>query len=321
MSEKISKSKRKPFKKAQSLTAASGVDDSITVPKTTTKRSAKLDITPSGKSINYQNWEEYQYKRVVGLYGAAIAAIIKTSTAPVIQVEPVPNGKKVSKTLISLREQELKSAVQESKENRLKMEKLFAELISEESMTERSLDAVKRIVMPKEGYIVKHKPIIIIGEEDEAEDEAEDDQEENGDGDNEGNDQDDNDYASMPEGSTDSESSMIDDWPDVLQRCDVVRLIKRIKAAHLMGSSSINPKANLLMARKDFELMAQKNNETLLSYKERYELAIKNLKDMGTTVPYNNTELGLKFFMSLSDDLNQFKQYSLLTIMILGSEL
>ena len=156
MSEKISsnpKSKRKLFKKAQSLTT--GVDDSI-APKAP-KRPAKLDITPSGKSINYQIWEETQYKRVVGLYGAAIAAIIKTSTAPVIKVEPVPNGKKVSKTLISLREQELKSAVQESKENRLKMEKLFAELISEESMTERSLDAVKRIVMPKDGYIVKHK--------------------------------------------------------------------------------------------------------------------------------------------------------------------
>ena len=74
MSKKIynPKTKRKPFKKAQSLTT--GVDESI-APKTT-KRQTKLDITPSGKSINYQIWENTQYKRVVALYGAAIAVFI-----------------------------------------------------------------------------------------------------------------------------------------------------------------------------------------------------------------------------------------------------
>ena len=96
------------------------------------------------------------------------------------------------------------------------MEKHFSELISEEPMSERSLGAVKRIVLPKDGYIVKQNRLLSSAKKMKTKLKTKmkmtkmkvnkkfktmrtD-------------------YESIREGSTDSENSMVDDWPDVLQR-------------------------------------------------------------------------------------------------------
>ena len=85
-------SKKKPFRKAFTTE-----DSRPSGPKV----SKRLDITPAGKAINFQIWEECEYKKAVSKYGAAVAAVIRTGQAPVVKIEPLPA--KASKTMKALR--------------------------------------------------------------------------------------------------------------------------------------------------------------------------------------------------------------------------
>ena len=111
----------------------------------------KLDITSTGKPINFSVWQISEYKKAVSKYGADVAGVIMSYEPPIVKVQPLPPRPSVTEK--ALHEHELKAAITESKANKLNCEKLFADLIKEDSMTARSLDAIKRIVMSKNGYL------------------------------------------------------------------------------------------------------------------------------------------------------------------------